>query len=241
MEWYIKVVRDNYANFNGRARRKEYWMFQLFFWIFAIGVMVVDLLIEAELVLYYIYVFALLLPNLAVAVRRLHDTDRSGWWLLIIFLPIFGYITVFIFQCLDSSPGTNKYGPNPKSAIISSLDQETVIENDTEYEPEVNDSNDRDKNELETLILTVESGENKGSFYPIDGETKIGRAHDNDIVIDLKTISGYHCKISAENGQYILSDLDSTNGTLVDGQNINKAVLTKGSIIELSKVRLKVT
>ena len=66
------------------------------------------------------------------------------------------------------------------------MDQETVIENDTEYEPEINDLNDRDKNELETLILTVESGENKVGVFIPQMEKKIGRAHDNDIVIDLK-------------------------------------------------------
>ena len=146
---------------------------------------------------------------------------------------------IFIFQCLDSSPGTNEYGPNPKSVITSSLDQETVIENDIEYEHE--ESNDEQITKLDPIILNIESGENKGSFYPVSGITTIGRAHDNDIVIDLKTVSGYHCKIIIENGQYVLVDLDSTNGTTVNGQAIKETIIEEGSVIELSKVRLKVT
>lgn len=240
MEWYLKVFRDNYANFNGRARRKEYWMFTLFFWIFAFAIAVFDRLIEAEFVIYYIYVIIFLLPGLAVSIRRLHDTDHSGWWLLFGAVPLVGPLTVFVFTCLDSTPGSNKYGPNPK-ATISNVEQETIIEQEPVYQTEYEESNDEQITKLDPIILNIESGENKGSFYPVSGITTIGRAHDNDIVIDLKTVSGYHCKIIIENGQYVLVDLDSTNGTTVNGQAIKETIIEEGSVIELSKVRLKVT
>lgn len=113
MEWYIKVLK-NYAVFQGRARRKEYWMFVLFNLIFSIIIGVIEAILDISQYLTYIYTLAILLPSLAVAVRRLHDTGRSGWWLLIAFIPIIGGIILLVFECLDSDPNTNKYGPNPK-------------------------------------------------------------------------------------------------------------------------------
>ena len=240
MEWYLKVVRDNYANFNGRARRKEYWMYFLFHSIFAFAIMVFDAFIEAEFVIYFIYIIIFLFPSLAVGIRRLHDTDHSGWWLLFGAVPLVGPLTVFVFTCLDSTPGSNKYGPNPK-AIISNVEQETIIEQEPVYQTKNEDSHDEQITKLNPIVLNIESGENKGSFYPVSGVTTIGRAHDNDIVIDLKTVSGYHCKIIVENENYVLVDLDSTNGTFVNGQAIKESVIDEGSVIELSKVMLKVT
>lgn len=121
MNWYLGVLQK-YAVFSGRARRKEYWMFFLFNVIISIILAVVDrmtgMFSEASGVGVFesIYGLAILLPSLAVAVRRLHDTDRSGWWLLIGLIPVIGAIVLLVFLVQDSKPGHNQYGPNPKEA-----------------------------------------------------------------------------------------------------------------------------
>lgn len=122
MEWYLKAVR-NYVNFKGRAQRKEYWFYLLFYILFAIAVVLVESFLGLSDLsdpeggtgpLYLFYTVAFLLPSIAVAIRRLHDTGRTGWWLLLAFIPLIGAIVLIVFYCLDSEPGDNKYGPNPK-------------------------------------------------------------------------------------------------------------------------------
>ena len=121
MNWYIAVLKK-YAVFSGRAQRKEYWMFVLFNIIFSILCGVIDGVLgtfDPKVgigVVGGIYALAVLLPSIAVGVRRLHDTSRSGWWLLIAFLPIIGPLVLIIFFVRDSVEGDNDYGPNPKAA-----------------------------------------------------------------------------------------------------------------------------
>ena len=123
MEWYLKVMRDNYANFNGRARRKEYWMFTLFFLLFAlIGGFIIGILSAVSetaaliaLILVAVWYLAHLVPSLAVTVRRLHDTGKSGWLYLIALIPYIGSFVIFIFTVLDGDRGDNAYGPDPKA------------------------------------------------------------------------------------------------------------------------------
>ncbi len=115
MNWYLDVLKK-YATFGGRARRKEYWMFFLFNLIIAVVLAVVDAVMGSAGVIGLLYSLAVLLPGLAVTVRRLHDTGRSGWWVLIAFLPIIGAIVLLVFMVLDSYPSNNEYGPNPKAA-----------------------------------------------------------------------------------------------------------------------------
>ena len=112
MNYYFDVLKK-YAIFNGRARRKEYWMFFLFNLIISIVLFLISLVIKTE-ILSYIYMLAVLMPGIALGARRLHDTNRSGWWLLISFVPVVGLIVLIIFFVQDSTPGENKYGPNPK-------------------------------------------------------------------------------------------------------------------------------
>ncbi|WHX47863.1 DUF805 domain-containing protein [Paenibacillus woosongensis] len=113
MEWYLKVLK-NYVGFEGRARRKEYWMFILFNMIASLVLGFIGGLIGLDTILSYIYSLAVLLPSLAVAIRRLHDTGRSGWMILLSFIPLVGAIILIVFMCQDSEPGDNKYGFNPK-------------------------------------------------------------------------------------------------------------------------------
>ena len=116
MNWYIKVLK-NYAVFSGRARRKEYWMFVLFNFIFALVLSLIGLLTFGMLyILSILYGVAVLVPALAVAVRRLHDIGKSGWYYFIILIPIAGPIWFLVLMCTDSQPGDNQYGPNPKGA-----------------------------------------------------------------------------------------------------------------------------
>ncbi|MGM0877452.1 MAG: DUF805 domain-containing protein [Bacillota bacterium] len=114
MEWYLKVLK-NYVGFKGRARRKEYWMFALFSVIISIVLSIIELAIDIESIFSGLYSLAILLPSLAVTVRRLHDIGRSGWWLLIGIIPVIGAIVLLVLSCLDSQEGDNKYGPNPKN------------------------------------------------------------------------------------------------------------------------------
>ncbi|NOU99404.1 DUF805 domain-containing protein [Paenibacillus planticolens] len=113
MDWYLKVLKD-YVGFSGRARRKEYWMFVLFNAIVAIILAILEYMLGLKSVLTGIYSLAVLLPSLAVSFRRLHDTGRSAWWILIGLIPVVGSIVLLVFDCLDSEPGDNQYGPNPK-------------------------------------------------------------------------------------------------------------------------------
>jgi uncharacterized membrane protein YhaH (DUF805 family) len=114
MEWFLKVVRDNYANFSGRARRKEYWLFNLFYIIFAIIVMFVEYIFGTVIIFMGLFMIALIIPSMAVTVRRMHDIGKSGWWLLITFIPLFGSIWFFILLCTNSQKGENQYGLSPK-------------------------------------------------------------------------------------------------------------------------------
>jgi len=115
MSWFLEALKK-YAVFSGRARRKEYWMYALFVGIIyvVLAVIVAASKSSAGIAILGIFYLAILLPSLAVGVRRLHDIGKSGWWLLFGIVPIVGGITLLIFSCMDSQPGANQYGPNPK-------------------------------------------------------------------------------------------------------------------------------
>ena len=120
MNYFIDCLTKKYACFSGRARRQEYWMFVLFGCLsgFILGWVGASLAgatkIPAFAFLGTIYNLAVLIPGFAVLFRRLHDTGRSGWWWLLAFIPFIGWIVLIVFCCLDSQPGENQYGPNPK-------------------------------------------------------------------------------------------------------------------------------
>ena len=126
MNWYLHVLK-NYATFSGRARRKEYWMFFLISALISIVLTLLDILLGTYSVEYEagffsgLYSLLVLIPGIAVGVRRLHDTNRSGWWILISLIPIIGVLVLFVFMCLDSQPGTNRFGVNPKEAASQTL------------------------------------------------------------------------------------------------------------------------
>lgn len=111
MNWYLEVLKK-YGVFDGRASRSEYWYFILFNTIIYVGILIVGIAIKVEF-LAFIYGIAVIIPSLAVAVRRLHDTDRSGWWILISLIPLIGSIILLIFLVTGSSRGNNQYGTEP--------------------------------------------------------------------------------------------------------------------------------
>lgn len=108
MKWYLKVLQ-NYAGFEGRARRKEYWMFFLFNMVFSYGLLILSALAEVSALVFVsmLYIFAVLIPSIAVGVRRMHDVGVSGWYLLVPFYS-------FILACTEGQNGENKYGADPK-------------------------------------------------------------------------------------------------------------------------------
>ena len=122
MHWYLEVLRK-YAVFGGRARRQEYWMFVLINLIVTFALGFISGIIGGNVgssgysVLVLLYSLIVLLPSVAVGVRRLHDTGRSGWWLLIALIPLLGAIILIVFMVQDSEPRENQYGPNPKESL----------------------------------------------------------------------------------------------------------------------------
>lgn len=115
IDWYLKVVRDNYANFSGRARRSEYWWYSLCNFLIGIVLQVADYFIGFEIgILGSLYGLAVLIPGLAVFVRRMHDVGKSGWFILLILLPVIGWIWLIVLLFTEGDQGPNEYGPDPK-------------------------------------------------------------------------------------------------------------------------------
>lgn len=119
MNYYLLVLKK-YAVFSGRAQRAEYWYFTLFNIIIGIVLGIVSAVIGDDTgILGLLYSLAVLIPGIAVFVRRLHDTNHSGWWFFIALVPLIGVIVLLIFMVNDSQPGQNQYGPNPKGVTTS--------------------------------------------------------------------------------------------------------------------------
>ncbi|MEO7977179.1 DUF805 domain-containing protein [Flavobacterium sp.] len=125
IDWYKKVVFENYANFNGRARRSEYWYFVLaqiliIFGIIALGSFIGTFFNRSEDGFFIafgfvgIYLLAILIPYLALIVRRMHDIDKSGWFYLVRFVPVIGGIWILVLLCTEGNYGSNNYGLDPK-------------------------------------------------------------------------------------------------------------------------------
>ncbi|MEX0274965.1 MAG: DUF805 domain-containing protein [Flavobacteriaceae bacterium] len=132
LDWWKKVAFENYANFEGRARRSEYWYFTLTNILITLGIYIIFAaiaipniesddpppLLLIPLILLLLFSLGIMIPSLAVAVRRLHDTGKSGWFLLFNLIP-FGGIVLLVFYIQDGDLGENRYGPNPKEKLLS--------------------------------------------------------------------------------------------------------------------------
>ncbi|MBZ5200582.1 DUF805 domain-containing protein [Planomicrobium chinense] len=120
MKEFIDVFKKTF-DFSGRSRRKEYWLFVLFTTVISIVLSIIDVIAGLQLtedigVLGGLFSLLIIIPTFSVTVRRLHDIGRSGWWVLLTFIPLIGWMTLFIFSLLDSQSGTNAYGPSPKES-----------------------------------------------------------------------------------------------------------------------------
>ena len=138
MDWMLMPLR-RYADFSGRSRRKEYWMFTLFILLVyaVLGVLLfagfdfaamngggdpqISPIGWIALSLFGIFALAIFIPALAVIVRRLHDQDKSGWFILLQFIPYIGGIIILIFMCIEGTKGENRYGPDPKGENIADV------------------------------------------------------------------------------------------------------------------------
>jgi uncharacterized membrane protein YhaH (DUF805 family) len=117
VNYWKTVVLENYANFQGRARRAEYWWFALANFIAILVLVVLVAVAKIFWVLYVIYLLALIVPGIAVTIRRLHDTDKSGWWWLIALVPFVGGLILLVLLCIDSTRGTNQWGTSEKYPV----------------------------------------------------------------------------------------------------------------------------
>ncbi|MGP3592600.1 DUF805 domain-containing protein [Vagococcus sp. WN89Y] len=124
MDWYFKVL-SHYATFHGRAHRREFWMFTLVSSVLYGVLIVVDKILGWQHGgLSLLYTLLVLIPSLAVQVRRLHDTDRSWRWLLLLAFPVFGWLALLAFYSQHGTPEENRFGPEPKSDPEGSLTRE---------------------------------------------------------------------------------------------------------------------
>ena len=111
--YWLRNLKEHYADFNGRARRKQFWMFILFNVIFGIVFLILAQLVSFLAILSGLFSLAVLVPTIAVGVRRLHDIGKSGWFYLLILVPFANFWLIYLLAT-DSQPGTNEYGANPK-------------------------------------------------------------------------------------------------------------------------------
>ncbi|SFQ66912.1 DUF805 domain-containing protein [Hymenobacter arizonensis] len=124
MQQYLQALR-NYAVFTGRARRKEYWMFVLFNMLFAFAAAIADNIIGFSIgglgygYIYMLYTLAMIVPGISIGVRRLHDVGKSGWFMLILFIPLIGAIWLLVLACTEGTQGDSEYGPDPKAPAFA--------------------------------------------------------------------------------------------------------------------------
>lgn len=204
----ISSVFRNYANFNGRARRSEYWYFYLLNFIVCMGLSVfacINLLIWAVFLL--MWDFAILVPTIAVTVRRLHDTGRSGVYYLFNFIPVVGFILLIVWACEDSQPGDNIYGRNPKAVGPVRGFVHPNVAAAGSY-----------------LGVQCLSGPLQGQTYNIP-QTGMLIGTEVDCAMRFPTgtpgVSRHHCEIRWMQGVPVLIDLGSTYGTTMgDGKRL---------------------
>ena len=123
MSGYLATLK-RWSDFNGRSRRSEYWMFVLFNLIIEVVLSVIDNILGTSTgtgvgILAGIFSLVVLIPGIAVTIRRLHDTSRSGWWILIALVPIIGGIWLLVLMVLDSHKESNAWGPSPKYGAVA--------------------------------------------------------------------------------------------------------------------------
>lgn len=236
----VSSVFSKYADFSGRARRSEYWYFCLFnvliYMAFSSLFLLSFRMIWFMTALYSVYSLAIIVPGLAVGCRRLHDIGRPGSYLLFAFIPVVGYIFLLIWFLQDSDPGSNRYGPNPKSsgahyAAGGGYNHPAAYSNDghrsrtmpvssyTEstgsYDPPAR------AHEHSSLVLEGMAGYHLGRKFPIRGTMVAGRDPGCAISYpeDTHGVSHRHCQFRANGSSVVVTDLGSSYGTFINGKN----------------------
>ena len=235
MNWYLKVWRQ-YADFSGRARRTEYWMFCLFnmlimlllYILFIIGISLESYALEMAIIfLYCIYALATIIPNLAVSVRRLHDVGKGGGWIFISLIPFIGGIWLLILMCTDSQQGVNKWGENPKTDS-----------GDNYYRPIYNDNDNQTRPDLYSGTYEQKSTAYSKPTRQISTKITVGRNHSCDIIVDerYEDVSRNHITISKDGANIVLED-NSSFGTYINGQRVHhsQSVIRTGDEIKLGR------
>ena len=262
----IKSCNDQYFGFSGRARRSEYWLFSLFGFLVPMGIVVVGLILGAATqdpflalglieLLNGLFALYMIIPGLAVACRRLHDTGKSGAYILIDLIPVIGPILVLIWMLQDSDPGENQYGPNPKtlapvvaSKPASALPQNVrsavpeaalaLSEAPTSYDNQPTAYQRRNEDSMPTVSihqgeLRILTGQMRGAVIPLPEGDRIWLGRDPNkcgVVLDAgyEKVSRAHCCVSYDSarGRYAVMD-QSSNGTMyANMQRLTRGVTT---------------
>ena len=241
-----------YAVFSGRARRKEYWLFYVGCLLAALVGGFIDgffvFVSDMGLGLFGgLVTLGVIIPSVAVGVRRLHDTGRSGWWLLISIIPIVGWIVLIIFWCLDGTKGANRFGEDPKNREneIETFFVELPSENIT------NDSVRLSEHQEHFIFRGLDPKGEPISFEMKHDQVLLGRGYvigrslaDADMLIDHDLISREHLRITFKGDGLYASDLDSTNGTELNGVRMPpfvELIVNFGDVLSLAGVALTLT
>ncbi len=222
----ISSVFSKYADFNGRARRSEYWLFCLFNLMIYAGISILlpfaFRLGFLMIGLYSLYSLVVFIPGLAVACRRLHDINRPGSYLLFVFIPLVGAIFLLIWLLQDSDPGSNRYGPSPKeSAYYAAPVRGGHSPRPDDTQPATSFDSLTTPLERSSLYLQGAAGYHLGRRYPIRGTMVAGRDPGCAITFpaDSHGVSHRHCQFRANGSSVIVTDLGSSYGTYINGRN----------------------
>lgn len=234
MDWYLRAWKK-FGVFDGRATRKEYWVFSLINFFVMMILSVVDIFIFPILYLIVIFFFASLLPSLAVGVRRLHDIGKSGWWMFISLVPLVGGIWLLVLFLSDSMANENKYGPNPKQAFLPSVEIPSMP---------IEVPNQRPIQVHVPFIATLAgiSGSNAGQQIPVprDGIVMGRDASVCNLPVPSPSVSRQHARLYYGVGQdsIILEDLGSTNGTFILNNSIWARISSPVALTKFRRFRL---
>ncbi len=201
MEWLnsVEQVLRKYAQFDGRSRRKEYWYFMLFYYCVVLGFSLLSM-VSVWFILLQLFTLAMLIPSLAVTVRRLHDIGRSGAWILIGVVPVFGWVILVIWLCQEGTPGDNMYGPSPLQSPSNNYVPVTPISS-------------------RGLAVKCLSGVLRGQTYRIgNAGIVLGRGPSCGIRFPdgAPGISIQHCRIQMQGSRLVLVDMNSRYGTWME-------------------------
>ena len=251
-----------YAEFSGRSGRAEYWMFQLLQFIVMIFCFLLIIFGAGErglagllgngwgttstIGVAFIVAWAVLtfIPNIAVTVRRFHDQDLEGWLILFNLIPYLGQFVVFVFMCLPGTTGDNKFGPDPKQAPS---DVAQLSKNSNDLSSWTNDAP-----EVQKLSLSGFDGSGHIVKLILDPKAasvvrrgwKIGRSTAADLPVNDRAVSREHAEIELSGSAFLIRDLGSTNGTMLNGRKLTAGEacqLWSGDTVIVGKVELSVS